>query len=319
MTATPIQTTGLTYRYGTRRGVTSVDLSVRPGSLFGFLGPNGAGKTTAIRLLLGFLRPTSGHAKIFGLDCWSDTRAIKRDVGYVPGDLRLWPWLNGHSALAMFGHVRQMNIQPMGHKLAELFELDLKVPVRRMSKGMRQKLGLITAMAHEPRLLILDEPSSGLDPLMQNRMQEYLREVARKGATVLFSSHTLAEVENLCDDLAIVREGKIVAAGTLEELRRTTGHEVTLRFASENGMPQQMNDGLTVTQRDGRTWTCMYTGKVDALMRELASYELDDVSITRPDLDSIFRRFYEVDAERAGPTDSKGQTSDNRTIGSARP
>src|SRR5262249_26093722 len=176
----------LTRRYGRRRGVERVSLTVPEGVLFGFLGPNGAGKTTTIRVLLGFLRPSSGAARIFGRDCWRESKAIKRDVGYLPGDLRLPPWMTGASALSIFGAVRGQVLTRAGRELAERFDLDLSVKVREMSRGMRQKLGLILALAHEPRLLVLDEPTSALDPLMQQTLHELLRQLAATGHTIFF-------------------------------------------------------------------------------------------------------------------------------------
>src|SRR5262245_43541117 len=202
-----IQLDNLTRRYGRRRGVERVSLSVPEGALFGFLGPNGAGKTTTIRVMLGFLRPTSGDARIFGLDCWRDSKAIKRDIGYLPGDLRLPAWMDGTNALSIFGAVRGKDLVGAGRQLAEKFALDLRVKVRDLSRGMRQKLGLILALAHSPRLLVLDEPTSALDPLMQQVLHDLLRQLAAAGHTVFFSSHSLSEVEQLCDHVAIVRDG----------------------------------------------------------------------------------------------------------------
>src|SRR5438876_3779258 len=158
-----ITTAGLTRQYGSRSGIQAVTLAVPQGSLFGFLGPNGAGKTTAIRVLLGFLRPTAGSARIFGLDCWRQSRQAKAEIGYVPGDLRLYAWMNGAEALRMFGSIRRRDMLVFGRQLAEQFDLDLSVAVRSMSRGMRQKLGLILVLAHKPRLLVLDEPTSSLD------------------------------------------------------------------------------------------------------------------------------------------------------------
>src|SRR5215471_1121268 len=218
----------LSRHYGRRRGIEQVSLTVSEGSLFGFLGPNGAGKTTTIRVMLGFLRPTGGTAKIFGLDCWKDSRAIKREVGYLPGDLRLPAWMNGASALSIFGAVRGQDLTRSGRELARKFDLDLGVKVREMSRGMRQKLGLILALAHAPRLLVLDEPSSALDPLMQQILHELLRQMAAAGKTIFFSSHSLGEVEQLCDRVAIVREGELVAEESLTALRERSGHDVTI-------------------------------------------------------------------------------------------
>src|ERR1044071_6944593 len=228
-----IQLDNLTRRYGRRRGIERVSLSVPAGALFGFLGPNGAGKTTTIRVLLGFLRPGSGSARIFGLDCWRDSKAIKRDVGYIPGDLRLSEWMNGATALSIFGAVRGRDLSRSGRELAETFALDLRVKVREMSRGMRQKLGLILALAHAPRLLVLDEPTSALDPLMQELLHDSLRRLAGAGHTVFFSSHSLGEVEQLCDRVAIVRDGEIVADESLAALRDRAGHDVTIRWTED--------------------------------------------------------------------------------------
>src|SRR5438445_11398920 len=229
-----IRLDNLTRRYGRRRGVERVSLSVPEGALFGFLGPNGAGKTTTIRVMLGFLRPTSGSARIFGLDCWRDSKAIKREIGYLPGDLRLPAWMNGANALSIFGAVRGQDLARSGQDLAGKFDLDLRVKVREMSRGMRQKLGLILAMAHSPRLLVLDEPTSALDPLMQEILHELLRRWAGAGHTVFFSSHSLREVEQLCDRVAIVRDGELVADESLTGLRNRAGHDVIIRWKNES-------------------------------------------------------------------------------------
>ncbi len=292
----PIQIDALTYRYGPRRGIENVSLSVSEGTLFGFLGPNGAGKTTTIRVLLGFLRSSEGRASIFGKDCWRDTRLIKQDVGYVPGDLRLWPWLDGRSALRLFGSVRGRDLMPGGKRLSEMFELDLTVKVRRMSKGMRQKLGLILAMAHEPRLLILDEPSSGLDPLMQDRLLDYLRGTAREGRTVFFSSHTLSEVERLCDRLAIVRAGRIVFDGVLSELQRQAGHMVTIRWKPGVTPPAYGLATLRVVESAPQAWSAHFGGDIADLLAWLAGKPIEDVSIARPDLETLFKQYYETQA-----------------------
>jgi ABC-2 type transport system ATP-binding protein len=288
----------LTRRYGRRRGVERVSLSIPEGALFGFLGPNGAGKTTTIRVMLGFLRPTSGEARIFGLDCWRESKSIKRDIGYLPGDLRLPPWVNGANALSIFGAVRGKDLAGSGRELAEKFDLDLRVKVRDMSRGMRQKLGLILALAHSPRLLVLDEPTSSLDPLMQQALHDLLRQLAGAGHTVFFSSHSLGEVEQLCDRVAIVRDGEIVADESLAALRDRAGHDVTIRWKDDApalaiGPP----DFLRLTRREGVVWQGTLDGPVRRLVEFLAGKPVEDLSIGRPDLESLFRRFYEHDRE----------------------
>ena len=289
-----IETESLTRRYGKRRGIESITLSVPEGSLFGFLGPNGAGKTTAIRVLLGFLRPTAGSATIFGHDCWRDSRQAKSDIGYLPGDLRLYAWMNGMEALRMFGGIRGRDMLVLGRQLAEQFDLDLSVLVRSMSRGMRQKLGLILVLAHKPRLLMLDEPTSSLDPLMQAQLHQHLRSMAAAGHTVFFSSHTLSEVELLCDRIAIIREGILVANATLDELRVRAGHVVSIRWKDELAASHTDPPAfLDLQTRERLTWTATLQGPVQDLMAWLSARPIDDLTITRPDLEMLFRQYYE--------------------------
>jgi ABC-2 type transport system ATP-binding protein len=285
----------LTRRYGRRPGVEDLNLSVPEGSLFGFLGPNGAGKTTTIRVLLGFLRPTDGHASIFGLDCWRHSARIKADVGYLPGDLRLHPWLTGREALKLFGAIRRRDLLPEGRDLAERFHLDLDVKVRRMSRGMRQKLGLILAMAPRPRLLVLDEPTASLDPLMQDELLSQLRAWARTGHTIFFSSHTLSEVEQLCDRVAILRDGRLVADATLEDLRNRSHRQVVLYWATAAGATQDPPPFLALKSRDGLKWTCLLRGSSVELIRWAAAQPVDDLAIGQPDLEVLFRGYYQTE------------------------
>jgi ABC-2 type transport system ATP-binding protein len=273
-----IQLDNLTRRYGRRRAVERVSLSVPEGALFGFLGPNGAGKTTTIRVMLGFLRPTSGEARIFGLDCWRESKAIKQDIGYLPGDLRLPTWMNGVNALGIFGAVRDKDLTGAGGELAEKFDLDLRVKVRDMSRGMRQKLGLILALAHSPRLLVLDEPTSALDPLMQEVLHDLLRQLAAAGHTVFFSNHSLGEVEQLCDRVAIVRDGEIVANESLDLLRNRAGHDVTIRWRKDASAPPiEPPDFLKLTRREGVIWQGALDGPVRRLVEFLAGKPVEDL------------------------------------------
>jgi ABC-2 type transport system ATP-binding protein len=289
-----IVTDGLTRSYGGRRGIESVDLAVPEGALFGFLGPNGAGKTTAIRVLLGLLRPTSGRARIRGLDCWRESRTIKLEVGYLPGDLRLYPWLTGEASLRMVGGIRGRDLLPAGRALAARFDLELDVKVRNMSRGTRQKLGIALALAHDPALLVLDEPSSGLDPLVQETLREVLRERTEAGRTVFFSSHSLSEVEQLCDRVAIIRAGRIVADSTLAALREQAGHEVTIRWPDpETAAAAEPPPFLAVERPDPRTWKAALVGSLPPLLHWLADRNVEDVAIGRPDLETLFRRYYE--------------------------
>lgn len=289
-----IQFDQLTRSYGRRRGIEQLSLSVEEGALFGFLGPNGAGKTTVIRVMLGFLRPSSGTVRLFGKDSWRDTKAIKQEVGYLPGDLRLPPWFSGNSALSIFGQVRGKDLLRPGRELAEKFALDLTIHVRAMSRGMRQKLGLILALAHSPRLLVLDEPTSSLDPLIQQVLLAHLRELSAAGHTIFFSSHSLSEVEQLCTRVAIVREGKLVADETLSTLRARAGHEVTILWSDASATANLGPPAcLRLTRRNPGLWQGVLEGPVSQLLEFLAGKPVQDLFIGRPDLESLFRRFYQ--------------------------
>lgn len=288
----------LTRWYGTRRAVESVDLTVSEGSIFGFLGPNGAGKTTTIRILTGLLRPSSGTAHVFEWDCWHDSHRVKRDVGYLAGEMNLYPWMTGREAIWIAGRVRKQDTMSQGKELAELFDLDLSVKVRRMSRGMRQKLGLILAMAHRPRLMILDEPSSGLDPLMQDRLRDYLRREAREGHTIFFSSHALSEVEELCDRVAIIRAGRVVADQSLDDLRKQAGYQIFVRWSSCTAAAAEPPEFLQVTRQTEDSWWGLVTGQVGPLINWLADRPVADLSVGRPDLETLFRQYYQVDETR---------------------
>ena len=294
-----IELDNLTKRYGSRLGIDSINLAIPSGAVFGFLGPNGAGKTTAIRLLLGLLRPSSGRATVLGMDALTESPRIKASVGYIPGDLRLYPWMNARNALNIFGRVRHLDLHTPGRDLCERFDLEEDVRVRNMSRGMRQKLGLVLALAHEPKLLILDEPTTALDPTMQRTLYDYLRERTAAGATVFFSSHTLSEVEGLCDRVAILRKGKLVADEPLDALRERASRIVTLRWHDANAAKAEVPRFLTLKTRQGRDWHATLSGPVMDLVRWSADQPLEDMTLGKPDLDSLFHTYYEDKADTA--------------------
>lgn len=283
----------LTKRYGSRLGIDRLNLSVPEGTVYGFLGPNGSGKTTTIRILLGFLRPSAGRACVFGHDCWRASRLIKSEVGYVPGDLRLHTWMTGRTALQIVGQARGRDLASKGAELADYFGLEMTVKVIRMSRGMRQKLGLILALVHEPKLLILDEPTTSLDPLAQERLYDHIRVMVRNGHTVFFSSHVLSEVEDLCDRVAILRDGRLVTDETIDHLRDRAPRAVTIRWKSgDNAEPATPPAMLALHRRIGRVWECDLNGKVTELIEWLAGRSIEDVEISRPNLESLFRQYY---------------------------
>lgn len=294
MSTAAIITEGLSKTYGGRGGIRDLEIAIRPGEIYGFLGPNGAGKTTTIRLLLGLLRPTAGRARVLGLDAWRQSPAIKAQTGYIPGDLRLYPWMTARSALQVVGAVRRMKLHPHGMKLVERFKLSTDTPVHRMSRGMRQKLGLVLALAHRPRLLVLDEPTTALDPPMQQTLYDVLHESAREGSTVFFSSHTLGEVEALCERVGVVRNGRLIAEQTLAEMRLGARRAVDLVWTSVAAAENTpMPPCLTLDRREAMRWRCTLAGDVTELVRWSASQPLADISISPPDLDRLFRSFYD--------------------------
>ena len=218
MTA-PIETEGLTRSYGRRRGIVDVSFTVNEGEIFAFLGPNGAGKTTTIRQLMGLLRPTSGRARIFGLDCWAQSPGAKEKVGFLPGEMRLYENLSGNALLDYFASFRKGHDRRRRDALVERLDFDPTQRIRHMSKGTRQKLGIVQALMHEAPLLILDEPSSGLDPLKQVTFLSLLHDERAGGRTVFLSSHAIPEVERIADRVGIIREGRLVAVESIEALK----------------------------------------------------------------------------------------------------
>lgn len=282
---------GLSKRYGSKAAVVDLSFAVPPGTLFGFLGPNGSGKTTTIRILLGFMKSTSGQAQVFQRDAWRESSGIKADVGYMPGDIRLYSWVNANIALGMFGRSRRRDLTQEGKRLVELFDLDPTVRVRNMSRGMRQKLGIILALAHQPSLLILDEASSSLDPLMQVRLYEELRRRSNAGCTVFLSSHTLSEVEELCDQVVILREGSLVANESIESLRSRAKRRVTLQW-KESMAATAVPPFLEIVERTNTKWSGLLVGSASDFVRWCATGPIEDVSIAPPDLAALFQEFY---------------------------
>lgn len=290
-----IEASNLTKRYGTRRGVDAVSLTVEAGQIFGFLGPNGAGKSTTIRLLLGFLKSDSGRANILNRDCWKESHIIKQDIGYVPGDVRLYPWLTAEKAFDIVGRIRMRDLRTEGQKLAEQFRLEPTLPVRKMSRGNRQKLSLIMALAHQPKLLILDEPTSGLDPLIQDVLMACLKSAAEQGSTVFFSSHTLSEVEAICEQVAVIKDGRIVVDERLDVLQNQAPRIVELKF--EDGFDLGTNpippNADIIQQQSGRLKLSI-TGPSADIVRWAHQLPLTDVSISSPRLEDLFRKYYQT-------------------------
>jgi ABC-2 type transport system ATP-binding protein len=290
MQATPaIALEGLTKRFGPDKGVFDVGFTVQAGEIFGFLGPNGAGKTTLIRLLLAYLHPDAGRASVLGLDCQQEPVAIRRRLGYVPAELKLD---EDGSALALLKYLagyRPAGALARARELAARLDLPLDAKIKTMSKGMKQKVALIQAMMHDPELLILDEPTEGLDPLMQHALHELLREAAARGRTVFFSSHQLGEVDALCDSVAIIGRGKLLANETVTALRARRRRILRL-VLTEPVVPSIA--GATLVRQDGLHLTMHYTGEAAPLLGALAGLPLADFTLEPAPLEETFLEYY---------------------------
>jgi ABC-2 type transport system ATP-binding protein len=304
-----IHTAELTQSYGTRKAIESVSLSVERGEILGFLGPNGAGKSTTIRILLGFLKAASGRATILDQDCWTQSATIKRDVGYVPGDVRLYPWLTASRAIKLASKVRGQDLRQNGLELCEIFALEPNLPVRKMSRGNRQKLSLLLALAHRPRVLVLDEPTSGLDPIIQVALLDQLREMSRQGHTVLFSSHTISEVETLCSRVAMIRRGKIVVDQPIESLRAKAPRVVHMQLRSEDAFRSiTWPNSLVQVKQEGVQVEATLLGSSIDFANWLVTQPIVDFSIIPPSLDALFRDYYELNGASEPTTGSSDGT-----------
>jgi len=299
---TLVETQGLTKRYGSSRGIEDVTFEINEGEVFGFLGPNGAGKTTTIRTLMGLLRPTAGSAHIGGLDCWEQSTDVKRLVGYLPGELSLDPNLTGGQILEYFGNLRGGVDQTYLKQLIARMGLDPTRKFRQYSSGNKRKIGIVQAFMHRPRLLILDEPTNGLDPLNQQEFDRMVNEVREEGRTVFLSSHILTEVEQTCTRVAIIREGRLVRVGGVTELKGLKRHEVTITFA--NAAPAEAFKSLEGVEQvdalpDGHTLRLAVSGGLDSVVKAAAQYQVVTLTSQEPSLEEIFLRYYEGDGTAA--------------------
>jgi ABC-2 type transport system ATP-binding protein len=292
-----IVTAGLSKDYGSGRGLFGLDLEIAQGEVFGFLGPNGSGKSTTMRLLLDLIRPSSGSARVLGLDTRRDSLEIRRRVGFLPGDLALYPKLTGRVVLDYFAKLRGGIHANEREALVDRFEAELDRPVHQLSTGNRQKLGLIQAFMHRPELLILDEPIAGLDPLVQQSFHALLGEVSSEGRTVFLSSHTLSEVERVTHRVAILRRGRLVVVDSLENLRNVAVQRLEIEFGEPvDGDEFRTLPGVKDVQVVGNTVTVGFEGSADAVVRAAAAHEVRAVRPREDDLEDIFLRYY-----REGP------------------
>jgi ABC-2 type transport system ATP-binding protein len=288
-----IQTERLTKFYGKSRGIVDVDLGVRPGEVFGFLGPNGAGKSTTIRLLMDTIRPTSGRVTVFGLDAHGDALAIHARTGILPGDLALYPKLTGEENLRYLAHLRGGVDWTYVRQLAERLEADLSKQVKAYSSGNRQKIGLIQAFMHKPELLILDEPTNGLDPLIQQEFYAMVREALQAGQTVFLSSHNLPEVERVCDRVGIIREGKLVAVEEVAALKAKALRQIEIIFDGPAPLHAFQNvPGIRDVSAANSHLRCTVSGTLDPVVKKAAEFTVVNMISQDPNLEDIFLAFY---------------------------
>ena len=283
-----IETKNLTKYYGKIRGIENITFTVKKGEIFGFLGPNGAGKTTTIRTLLGFLRPTGGEAYIFGLEITEDGIDIKQDIGYVPGDLNLYENMTGAQFLNYFSKLRDTDMYLLD-ELLSIFYIPLERKIKSYSKGMKQKIGVIQAFMHDPELIIMDEPTSSLDPLLQQKFYEFLEKQKKKGRTMFLSSHILSEVDKICDRVGIVKDGSLVALESVERLKDKRGKKVRVKI-KEN--PSKFKGPSNLKIKNGYI-EFVASDSIDKWIKQLSKFTIIDLDINEFSLEDIFIHYYE--------------------------
>lgn len=281
--------------YGKSRGIDGLDLSVDTGDFFGFIGPNGAGKSTTIRTLLGLISPTSGSARVLDMPIGKNSRAILRRVGYLPSGTAFYNGMRVRDVLRLSADLRRKDCSKAAAELCERLQLDTDKKVEDLSFGNRKKVGIVCALQHDPELLILDEPTGGLDPLMQHEFFSILQERNREGVTVFLSSHILSEIQRYCTRAAVIREGKIIACDSVDRLAQAGARRVTLRGGLQrDALPEARH----WTEQDG-TVSFLYSGDANRLIRALAAADIQEVTVAEPDLEEIVLHFYEKGSEQA--------------------
>ena len=284
-----IETMGLTKFYGKARGITGLDLAVEEGEFFGFIGPNGAGKSTTIRILTGLIKSSGGSASIFGKDVSGKKDEILADVGYLPSEAVFYNGMKVKDVIRLSADLRKRDCSAEATILCDRLQLDTEKKVEELSFGNRKKVGIVCALQHNPKLCILDEPTSGLDPLMQREFFDILREKNRNGMTVFLSSHVLSEIQRNCTRAAIIREGRLIVEGSVEELAKTSAKRVNVHGDVFLGGLKDVRD---VQQFDGGV-NFLYGGGMKELLRVLAAGRVTDLSIAEPDLEEIFMHYYQ--------------------------
>lgn len=292
----PLELDGLTKYYGPNVGVEELTFRANAGEVLGFLGPNGSGKTTAIRLLLGFLKPTAGSARVLGLDSQTESVAIRRRIGYLPGDVSLYNDRTGDELLDFSLRVHGFEDRSLASRIIDALSVRMDRTIKKCSRGMRQKVAIVLAMAHDPELLIMDEPTSGLDPLVQRTLLDVLREEAKRGKTIFFSSHVLSEAEEMCDRVAILMNGRLAELDTIEGLRSQKYKQVTLAYSGEEPNLEGLPEFQVLWRRDHRM-AFRARFEPNDLIARLARVTVEDLTISEPSLEDVFLDYYRSGGE----------------------
>lgn len=288
-----IKTTKLTKYYGKARGIIDLDLTVTQGEFFGFIGPNGAGKSTTIRTLLGLIAPTRGRAMILGKDVTKEKESILQDIGYLPSEALFYSGMKVKDVLKLSADLRKKDCTAESKLLCERMQLDTARKIDDLSFGNRKKVAIVCALQHRPKLLVLDEPTGGLDPLMQKEFFDILRERNKEGATLLLSSHVLSEIQHNCTRAAIIRDGRIIACNNVDVLSQTSAKRVTVQGVVDLGQLRGMRDRKEMKG----SVSFLYSGDMGSLLRTLSSGQIDDLMVTEPDLEEVFLHYYGKDGE----------------------
>ncbi|MGI6094690.1 MAG: ABC transporter ATP-binding protein [Lachnospiraceae bacterium] len=288
-----MKTTKLTKYYGKARGIIDLDLTVEQGEFFGFIGPNGAGKSTTIRTLLGLISPTSGSAMIFGKDITKERESILQDIGYLPSEALFYQGMKVKDILKLSADLRKKDCSTEWKLLCERLQLDVSRKIEDLSFGNRKKVAIVCALQHRPKLLVLDEPTGGLDPLMQKEFFDILRERNQEGTTIFLSSHVLSEIQHNCTRAAIIRDGRIIACNSVDVLSKTNTKRITIN----GSVNLERLTGVRDRKDTENSISFLYGGDMDSLLCTLSSGQINDLTITEPDLEEVFLHYYEKDGE----------------------
>lgn len=283
----------LTKKFSNGKGIFDVSFKVNKGEVFGFLGPNGAGKSTTIRHIMGFIQPDDGSCHVNDHDCWSKATEIHRNVGYLPGEISFFEGMTGYEFLKMIAGMRGLKDTSNRDQLIERFQFDVKTPIRKMSKGMKQKVGIVAAFMHDPAILILDEPTSGLDPLMQRLFTELILEEKERGKTILLSSHSFPEIERTCDRVGMIKSGRLIAVEDVHHLQSVQRRLFEVTVKSEQDAHRLVHSDLEIVKQDGHRVQIAVQGDYNQFIQHLSQCHIQNLDLHSQSLEGIFMHFYD--------------------------